>query len=425
MRGAEIYMLKIAFLMPGEILEYQELEKIILSKYNVANEVLEEASDLLGIDVKEYCKEDNLEKLTNFKNIHPLILTLSVASFMVCKRVYGIEPAYAAGYSLGEITALTCSGMITFKDAIKIVETRQKLIEEALSDDYYGMVLKNRKNASNIESIYNELQLKDMGIYLTHYNSPNEIVITGEKSALQKAVDKFKGIKIKTIPLKINSPLHTPLMDKVATKFKKELSKYTFRDESFPVISNVYGLPYRGKASIVENLSRQITASVKWTETMKFLENKRVKKVVMATPSSLLKGLLGNHYNIRGLSFDNSKDLFFIKNMRDEVKMREAIPLTGRALGIIACTKNSNWDEEEYKEGVMKPYSIISEMNERLESEKRYPSEEEMLEIIDLMKLIFKTKKLPIKEQKERFQDLIDGSEINDELKEIIMLNCL
>ncbi len=112
-----------------------------------------------------------------------------------------------------------------------------------------------------------------------------------------------------------------------------------------------------------------------------------------------------------------------MKNIKEEAKMKKGIPLTSKALGIIACTKNSNWNEEEYLEGVIKPYRIMEEINGRLESEGRYPNEEEAVEIVNLIKLIFKTKKLPIEDQKERFQELINESEINNELKNILISN--
>lgn len=171
---------------------------------------------MLGFDLKKLCFEGDLDELTKTENTQPAILTLSVGTFKVYMQEISIEPAFCAGHSLGEYSALTCSGAVCFADSVCIVNKRGKFMQNAVepglgamaavSDVEVGIIdeeCKYQSNQRNIVVIYN-------------YNSPDQFVISGHKNAVNESSERLKGKKARIIPLKVSASFHSPMMQSAA-----------------------------------------------------------------------------------------------------------------------------------------------------------------------------------------------------------------
>ncbi|EPR13606.1 ACP S-malonyltransferase [Ruminiclostridium papyrosolvens] len=405
-------MNKIAFLFPGQGSQYTGMGKSLCDAHSIARETFEEANDTLGFDLQKLCFEGDSEELAKTENTQPAILTLSVAQFRVYKQELCIEPHYCAGHSLGELSALTCAGAIEFSDAVKIVRQRGRFMQKAVPIGIGAMAAVTGISRREVEEECGLNSDESRVVVIANYNSPEQIVISGHKEAVNLAADNLKAKGAKIIPLKVSAPFHSPLMNPAAEEMREELKKYKFVELKYPVISNVSARPYVSKESIPENLKSQIISPVRWQESMEFLQRCGVEVVVEMGPKTVLKNLAKrNTPDILAYAYDNNED---VSSLTDKLKPRNCdskdsrLKLIVRCLAIAVCTKNKNWDNDKYVAGVVEPYRRVQELLAELEGNNMEPSLEQLTEALRMLKTVFITKKTDIKEQEERFKQIFD-----------------
>ena len=408
-------MKKVALLFPGQGSQYVGMGKILHEKYSVVRETFEEANQVLGFDIRKLCFEGSMEELTRTENTQPAILTTSVAMFKVYMQEIGVEPSFLCGHSLGEITSLTCSGGIKFSDAIKIVHNRGKFMQEAAADGIGAMAAVSGLEKQIIEEVCLLVNRDDNLVVVSNYNSPNQIVISGHKNAVDEAGQRLKEKGGRIVPLSVSAPFHSPLMKQAAERLKEELSNYEYGKLKWPVLSNVTALPYENSSMIIKNLEKQITEPVQWQLIIQYLEKQGVELGIELGPKTVLKNLMkSNSKIIKCYAFDTEEDVLSLKDIVGEKINTEEkvnrIKLIEKCIAITVCTKNSNWDNEEYQNGVVIPYRRIQEMLIQLEKEGKEPTLEQMQEALEMLKSVFNTKRTPINEQIERFNQVIDES---------------
>lgn len=413
-------MKKIALLFSGQGSQYVGMGRELCSKYTVADEVFEEANEVLGFDLRKLCFEGDLQELTKTENTQPAILTTSVAMFKVYMQEFGVIPQYMAGHSLGEFSALTCSGVINFSDAVKIVRNRGKFMQEAAASGVGAMAAISGIGKNVIEEECEKISLENNLVVVSNYNSPDQIVISGHCDPVLKLSEKFKELGGSAVPLKVSAPFHSPLMQEAAKKLKDELLKYTYGSFKWPVVSNVEALPYQGPEKVAEILTVQMTKAVRWQESMEYMKANGIDTVIELGPKTVLKGLMRkNAPEIAAFSFDKEEDLETLKNTllsgksvsedaESSIKKDFKHTVITKCLAIAVCTRNRNWDNDEYQKGVVEPYRKIQQIQLELESLGKQPSNEQMLEALEMLKTIFVTKKVPYDEQGERFNQVFD-----------------
>ncbi|MGE5632417.1 MAG: ACP S-malonyltransferase [Caulobacteraceae bacterium] len=408
-------MFKLLCLFPGQGSQYVGMGKNLADRFEVAKHTFDEANEVLGFDLKKLCFEGSMEKLTMTENTQPAILTTSIAAFRVFMNEINYIPQLYAGHSLGEITALTCSGAINFADALKIVRQRGRLMQEAISNGEGAMTAVSGVDVDIIREICESCSENGQIAVISNYNSPEQIVISGHTSAIERVEKMLSENDAKITRLKVSAPFHCPLMESVAIKLKEELKKYTFTDLKYNVISNVTGLPYSDKDSIVENLSLQVVKPVQWIKSMEYACQKGINIAIEFGPRFVLKNLIKKNIpDISAYSFDIEEDIAIIREKLSSsaasgLSEKEAkIRFIARSLAIAVCTKNSNWDNEEYKKGVIEPYRKVQKNLEELEKEDKVPDFEHINEAAEMLKSVFKTKKTPIEERIDRFNQLFD-----------------
>lgn len=410
-------MKKIVMLFPGQGAQYVGMGEKIIKNYPTMKQVFEEAEDSIGINLRKLCFEESIDELTKTQNAQPAILTVSVAAFKVYMQEFGIEPSYLAGHSLGEFSALCCSGVIDFSDAVKIVRQRGKFMQEAASSGNGSMAAVGGISVKEIEKLCKEFTNDSELVSISNYNSPSQIVVSGHKGAVLKLGEKVTAMNGKFTPLNVSAAFHSNIMSDAANKFKHELSKYTFKEFKYPVISNVNGLPYSGVEAIRENLVNQLIKPVRWSDSMKYLVDSGVEVAIDVGPQKILRNLMKkNSQSIDAYSLDFKNDIVDLRNtlgIENKVK-DDYLKVLSKCIAVAISTKNRNWDNDQYYNGVIVPYRKMVEMNEKVEKSGNVAMKQDALDAVNLLKQIFDTKKVPDMERRERFNQIFEEAGISE-----------
>lgn len=411
-------MKKVAILFPGQGSQYVGMGKGFYEKYPVARNIFKEANEVLGFDLTKLCFEGDLEELTRTENAQPAILTVSVALFECYRQEIGRDPQFSAGHSLGEISALTCAGAIRFADALKLVRQRGLLMQDAMTDGEGAMAAIAGIGREVVQAECAKLNSGGNIVVISNDNSPNQVVISGHKSMVAEVGKVLESQGGKVIPLKVSAAFHCPLMQPAAGQLALELNKYTYQPLKWPVISNVTGMPYPDSSHIVSRLTEQLTRPVQWREAMAYLQKQGVELAVEVGPQTVLRNLMkSNAPQIKTFSYDKEED---VRKLKEEV----SAPMNGvtgtkndfphtvvtKCIQIAVCTRNRNWDNDEYQKGVVEPYRKIQKMQEELETSNQPPTLEQMTEALEMLRSVFITKKTPVEEQRERFKEVFDAT---------------
>ncbi|WP_160670949.1 ACP S-malonyltransferase [Clostridium sp. C8-1-8] len=404
-------MKKIALLYPGQGSQYVGMGREFYERYKVFRETFEEASEVLGFNIGKLCLEGDIKKLTMTENTQPAILTMGFAMFKVYMEEIGIEPSYMAGHSLGEITALTCAGAIRFCDALTIVRNRGKFMQEAAAQGVGAMAAISNLDVSIIEelcSIY-----KDNGrlVVVSNYNSPSQTVISGYKEFVREVSDKLEQKGGQVSELSVSAPFHSPLMKSAAEKLEQELIKYKYEEPKYPVITNVTAMPYENSSEVVGNLIRQIVEPVRWQETIEYLDEQAIQIAIELGPKKVLTKLMKKNSNkIVAYSYDDNEE---VKKLKDDISLisnvkENRMRFLTRSMAIAVCTKNNNWNNDEYKRGVIEPYKKVQNIQVELEKAAKEPTMRHMEEALEMLMSVFRTKGTSVEEQNERLNQLFN-----------------
>jgi len=264
--------------------------KDLADKFPVARQVFEEADDALGFAISRLCFEGPAEDLQLTENTQPAILTVSVAAFRVVKETGIGAPAFVAGHSLGEYSALVAAGALSLADAVRTVRKRGRYMQEAVPVGTGAMAAVIGGELSDIERICDEAR-QDQVCSIANFNSPNQAVIAGNTEAVDRAVELLSGVAKRVIKLKVSAPFHCALMKPAQDRLAADLEQLTFNEPVIPVVTNVDARATTAPSELRDALVRQVSAPVRWLETMQLLMQQGVDTFVEAGPGKVLSGL--------------------------------------------------------------------------------------------------------------------------------------
>ena len=284
-------MTNIAVVFPGQGSQTLGMLADLAAAYPVVAETFAEASSVLGYDLWQLVQEGPAEELNKTWQTQPALLAASVAIWRVWQQQNGAKPVLMAGHSLGEYSALVCAGVLDFKQAISLVELRGKLMQEAVpagTGAMYAIIgLDNDAIAKACEE-----SAQGQVVSPVNFNSPGQVVIAGNKEAVERAGAACKAAGAKrALPLPVSVPSHCALMKTAADKMAVALENITFSAPQFSVVNNVDVKVESSPDAIRSALIRQLYSPVRWTESVEFMAAQGVEQLVEVGPGKVLTGL--------------------------------------------------------------------------------------------------------------------------------------
>ena len=278
-------------MFPGQGSQSVGMGKALCHAYPELKQVYEEASAVLGYDSQALCFEGPAERLNLTEYTQPALLVSSVAALRVLQPA-GIKPIAVAGHSLGEYSALVAAGGLSFRDAVGLVQKRGRYMAEAVPPGT-GRVAALLGLAPDIVKDVCRAASAAGVVAAANFNSPGQVVIAGEKAAVERAIElaKEKGCK-KAIPLPVSVPVHTPLMQRAADRLAKDLAAVQWSDLAAPLINNAEARAIMYAREIQASLVRQLPSSVLWEDSIAVMAKMGVTTFVEVGPGTVLTGLI-------------------------------------------------------------------------------------------------------------------------------------
>jgi len=264
--------------------------KELAEKFPVARQVFEEADDALGFAISRLCFEGPAEDLQLTENTQPAILTVSVAAFRAMTEEAISAPAFVAGHSLGEYSALVAAGALSLSDAVRTVRARGRYMQEAVPVGTGAMAAVLGGELGDIERICEEARQNQV-CSIANLNSPGQVVIAGNTEAVDRAVELLNGVAKRVIKLKVSAPFHCALMKPAQDRLAADLERLTFNEPAISVVTNVDARPTTAPGELRDALVRQVSAPVRWLESMQLLIQQGVDTFVEVGPGKVLSGL--------------------------------------------------------------------------------------------------------------------------------------
>ena len=279
---------------PGQGSQSVGMGAELYKNFSYIKDLFDAADDILGYNLKKLILEGPKEKLDLTEFTQPAIFLVSFSIFEIIKKetTFDLKRAkYFAGHSLGEYSALASSGYIKFSNAIKLLQKRGQAMQKSVPKGKGGMIAVLGAEIEKIEDLLLENQNK-YKCYLANDNSIGQIVISGEIKDLNLMSEDLKKQSIKNIKLPVSAPFHCPLMLKATEIMKEEINNTEFNESNSVLISNVTGSEVNGAQRIKELLIQQIESPVRWRESVLYMKDKGVKKIIEIGPGKVLSGLI-------------------------------------------------------------------------------------------------------------------------------------
>jgi [acyl-carrier-protein] S-malonyltransferase len=302
-----------AFVFPGQGSQYPGMGKDLAEHFPVARQVFEEANDALGFDLAALCFNGPEEDLRLTTNTQPAILTVSIAALRVIEHETAVRPAFAAGHSLGEYSALVCSGALAFADAVRIVRQRGAFMQEAVPVGVGAMAAIMGLEGSELVEVCREAAQGEV-VAPANFNGAGQVVIAGHTAAVNRAIElaKARGAK-RGLLLPVSAPFHCSLMTPAGERLREVLAPIPVTSMRLPVVSNVEATPNQDAGRVKELLVTQVSAPVLWDESAQKMGALGVTRFVEIGPGKVLGNMIKRI--VKGSETANVEDVAGLKGL--------------------------------------------------------------------------------------------------------------
>ncbi len=310
----------IAFVFPGQGSQYIGMGRDFYENYPEVKRIFENAEEITEIPVKNLCFEGPMEELTKTENLQVCITTVNIACFEVVKNHFRevlSKLMYVAGHSLGEFSALYAAEVLSLEDTFLAVKERGRVMGDVGSTKPSGMYAIINASIDKLE----ELVKSTPGlVVISNFNSPNQLVISGEEPYLSEVAERAKEFSAKVVKLKVSAGFHSPLMDKAQEVFTEFLKTLHWQDPKIPFVSSVTGREENSAISIFEVMSKQIVSPVQWISVIEYMYEKGVRMYVELGPKRVLCGLISQILKDKEHRVFNVEDRETLERFSKEVK---------------------------------------------------------------------------------------------------------
>ncbi|RMA81086.1 ACP S-malonyltransferase [Umboniibacter marinipuniceus] len=292
----------LAFVFPGQGSQKIGMLAELAEQHSIVGETFAEASDILGYDLWALCQQGEQDAINQTAVTQPLLLTASIAAFRIWQQQSTVLPAYVAGHSLGEWSALVAADVVDFADAVRLVQRRGELMQAAVPAGEGGMAAILGLTDEQVISV-----CADADAHAVNFNCPGQVVIAGTAAAVDAAVEGAKQAGAKrAIPLAVSAPFHTPMMKPAAEALATDIAATEFRAPRIPVVHNVTANTESSADTIKQLMVEQVYSAVKWTQSVEFMINAGIEATIECGTGKVLCGL--NKKVSRGLQVASLED---------------------------------------------------------------------------------------------------------------------
>jgi len=310
---AELF--KVAYVFPGQGSQKVGMGQDLYHTYSLARKIFEEADDALGLRLSRLCFEGPDDELTRTDNVQPAILITSVACLKAAQETangYLPSPAFVAGHSLGEYTALVAADVLSITDAVRLVQHRGRLMHQAGQKKPGGMIAIVGAGKEDVEDL-----CRHSGCTIANINCPGQIVISGSTANLDKANKLAKAKRIRQIPLRVSGAFHSSLMQSAIDEFGEVVSNTTFHQPATPIVANVTAQPLDNVDEIKEELLNQLSHCIRWQHSVEYMAQEKVTTFYEIGPGKVLSGLIKRiNPELRTLSISSTEEVSRLKANR-------------------------------------------------------------------------------------------------------------
>ena len=306
-------------IFPGQGSQLVGMGNELHNKYSLIKDLFKEADETLEFPLSKLVLSGPKEELDLTENTQPAIFLISYSIFKLIKEEFKIDlnkANFFAGHSLGEYSALTSAGSLSFSDTLKILKIRGKAMQSSVPKGVGGMVAVLGSEIAVVENIINENKNK-YECYIANDNSLGQIVLSGKIEDLEKMMIDLKIANIKNIKLPVSAPFHCKLMNKATLVMNEEIAKLKFKEPENILISNVTGKEISNSIELKDLLVKQIESRVRWRESVKLMIDKGITQFIEIGPGKVLSGLVKRiDKNVKVSAINNEEDISLI-NIND------------------------------------------------------------------------------------------------------------
>ncbi|MGI6256696.1 MAG: ACP S-malonyltransferase [Anaerovoracaceae bacterium] len=286
-KGANFEMKK-AVVFPGQGAQKPGMFMDLYESYDVVKTVFDQASQIIGNDLAQLCREGSREEMSLTVNSQPLILACGIAAWELYKMQNG-RPEYLAGYSLGEYAALYAAGCISFTDVFKIIKIRAQAMQEAVPRGVGGMAAVIFSDEKKVTDYFHQNHRQ---VWIANYNTKGQVSIAGKIGDVQIACKELDALGIITKQLPVSAPFHCRLLEDAKIRIAEEIHRVSLMDAAVPVVTNVDGEAETDANAIRRKMVEQVVSPVQWIKTMDYLSDNGVTSFTECGPGHTLSNFI-------------------------------------------------------------------------------------------------------------------------------------